>query len=390
MAHCLLVPPMLPSGAAGGPTGDGGARRRPGLADVLSSALQAVLGRPNALGLPPRDGVAVLLADGLGAEALAARAGHARGLRGGRRIDTGCPTTTAAAITTLTTGASPGRHGVVGYTALDPAADRVVNQLHGFDGSSTSAGDALPAGWQRSPTLFERAVAESVAAVAVGPRHHAGTGFTREVLRGARYVGARTIADRLDAAVDALAAGPAIAYCYAQELDVIAHREGWESAAWTGQLEALDAAVVDAVRALRPGATLLVVADHGMVDVPEDAHVLVDQVPGLLDGVRHLAGEPRMLHLHLEPGESSAAVADRWGAGLGRQAEVRTRSQAIGAGWFGEVADEVLPRIGDVLVAARGRAAFYDGRDRTGRGMVGQHGAWTTAERFVPLIRFDG
>ncbi len=265
-----------------------------------------------------------------------------------------------------------------------------MNQLHGFDPSSAGAGDALPAGWQRSPTLFARAAAAAVAAFAVGPRHHAGTGFTREGLRGAAYLGARTIADRLETAVDAVAAGPAVAYCYVQELDVVGHREGWESAAWTDRLEALDAAVVAAARAMRPGRTLLVVADHGMVDVPPGEHVLVDEVPGLLDGVRHVAGEPRMLHLHLEPGQEVLEVAGRWEAAVGRLADVRTRSQAIDAGWFGEVDDEVAPRIGGVLVAARGRAALYDGRDATDRGMVGQHGARTTAERFVPLLRFDG
>lgn len=394
MAHCLLVRPMLPSGVAADPAGSGrdagGAARGPGLADVLASALDSVLGRPNALGLPRRDGVVVLLADGLGADALRARSGHARGLVGGRRIDTGCPTTTAAAITTLTTGVAPGRHGVVGYTALDPEADRVVNQLHGFDATAGPGGGALPDGWQRSETVFERAAAESVAAVAVGPRHHARTGFTREVLRGADYVGARTVGDRLDAAVAAIAAGPAVAYCYVQELDVLAHREGWGSAAWTAQLETVDAAVADAVRALRRGRTLLVVADHGMVDVPPAEHVLVDEVPGLLDGVRHLAGEPRMLHLHLEEGVPPSDAADRWRGAIGRRGDVRTRSEAIASGWFGEVDAQVAPRIGDVLVAARGRSAFYDGRDPTGRGMVGQHGSWTAAERYVPLLRFDG
>ena len=371
MAHCLLVPPMLPSG-------------RPGLADLLPAALAAVRGEENRLGLPRRDGVVVLLVDGLGADVLAERAGHARSLTGGGRvprIDTGCPTTTAAALATLTTGTPPGRHGLVGYSALDPGTDRVVNQLHGFD-------EGLPAGWQRMPTVFERAAAEGVRALAVGPRHHAGTGFTREVLRGAEYVGVRTIADRLDTAVEAARQGPAIVYCYVPELDAIAHREGWRSDGWTVALETLDAAVGDAVADLARGTSLLVTGDHGMVDVEPGDHVVADEVPGLLDGVRHLAGEPRMLHLHLEPDRPAEDAAGRWRDAMGRLAEVATRSEAIATGWFGEVDDAVLPRIGDVLVAARGRTAVYATGDARGRGMVGQHGAWTQAERAVPLLRF--
>jgi predicted AlkP superfamily pyrophosphatase or phosphodiesterase len=372
MAHCLIVAPIVASGA-------------PLLRDVLTGALDAVLGRPNVLGLPSRRKAVVLVVDGLGWEALQARSGHARTLLGGdhRRITTGSPTTTAAALATLATGADPGVHGVVAYVALDPDSDAVVNQLHGFDKD-------LPAGWQRSSTLFERGVQEGVAALAVGPRHYATSGFTREVLRGSTYVGARVIEERLEAAFGALrAAGRGIAYCYVPELDVAAHRDGWSSADWTALLERLDGAVRDTVQGLRSGETLLVTADHGMVDVPGSAHVVLEGL-GLLADVRLLAGEPRLLHVHLVP-EAGAAAAARWTERLGTAADVLTRQQAIEAGWFGERVDPaVAPRIGDLLVASRGKAAFYATEDAHGRGMVGQHGAWTPAERFVPLIRFDG
>lgn len=370
MAHCLIVAPIVASGA-------------PVLRDVLSSALDAVLGRPGALGLPSRRRVVVLVVDGLGWEALQARSGHARALLAGdrRRIRTGTPTTTAAALTALATGTDPGVNGVVAYTALDPAADVVVNQLRGFD-------EDLPVGWQRSTTVFERAAEAGVAALAVGPRHYATSGFTREVLRGARYVGARTIEDRLETAFAALRdAGRGIAYCYVPELDVAAHRDGWTSGEWTALLERLDGAASDAVRGLRAGETLLVTADHGMVDVPRSAHVVL--APELLTDVRALAGEPRLLHVHLAP--EAAEAAPRWAEALGAVADVLTREQAIDAGWFGaEVRPEVAPRVGDLLVAARGRSAFYPSEDSPARGMVGQHGAWTDAERFVPLLRFDG
>lgn len=377
MAHCLSVADIVPAG-----------QDRPvGLRDVLTGALSAVQGRPGRLGLGRPERVLVVVVDGLGAEALAARAGHARTLASrlnrGSRIATGCPTTTAAALATLATGADPGEHGIVGYSALDPGGDRVVNQLRGFDDPGLSPG------WQRCETVFERAAAAGVRAFATGPRHYADTGFTAAVLRGAEYLGARTVEHRFEAALDAFAAGGrAVGYCYIPELDQVAHRDGWSSAAWTAELETVDAAVAAAASRLQPGERMLVTADHGIVDVPIEQHVLVDEVDGLLDPVRHVAGEPRMLQLHLHGGTDVDLVADRWRAALGRVADVRTRAQAIGAGWFGTVDPVVAPRIGDVLVAARSRAAFYDGRDGTGRGMVGQHGAWTDAERFVPLLAF--
>jgi hypothetical protein len=379
MAHCLLVSPIVPTG-----------RGAIGLHDVLSSALDAVRGRPNALRLPRRNRVVVVVVDGLGAEALAARSGHARTMAGAMtkaaRIRTGSPTTTAAALATLVTGRQPGEHGIVGYTTLEPESDRVVNQLHGFDDGG------LPDGWLRGDTVFERAAAEGVGAFAIGPRANAGSGFTRAVLRGAEYLGAGDVADRFHVARAALRGHrTAIGYLYVPELDQIAHREGWSGGAWTAALETVDGAVADAVRALGAGETLLLTADHGILDVPQDRHVLLDAVPGLLDDVRHLAGEPRLVHVHLQPGVPAEEAAVRWRAALEGVADVFTRTEAVEQLWFGAAVDDaVLPRIGDLLVAARGRGALYGAAESTGRGMVGQHGAWSSTERTVPLLRFDG
>ena len=106
--------------------------------------------------------------------------------------------------------------------------------------------------------------------------------------------------------------------------------------------------------------------------------------------VRFIAGEPRCLQLHVEPGTDVSALADRWRDAEGHRAWVATRSEAIEAGWFGDVRPEVLPRIGDILVAARKAIAYYDGRlaNPHGRAMVGQHGSWSPAELRVPLLRF--
>jgi hypothetical protein len=328
---------------------------------------------------------AVVLVDGLGAAALAARAGHARTLAGRAAesppLASGFPTTTASALASLATGTDPGVHGIVGYAALEPASGEVVNQLRGFDG-------ALPPGWQRSRTLFERAREAGIRPVAVGPRHYAGSGFTGAVLKGADYLGARTMEARFETLADAFRRGRSIGYLYVPELDVVGHAAGWRSTGWTEQLETFEAALLGGLRMLRGDVGLVVTADHGMVDVAREDHVLYDTVPGLLDPVRAVAGEPRCLQLHLLPGADPAAVAGAWASAIGGAATVVTRAEAVQRGWFGPVDPAVLPRIGDVLVAARGGVALYDSRNERGRGMVGQHGSWEDDERLVPVARF--
>ncbi|MFF1879272.1 alkaline phosphatase family protein [Leifsonia sp. NPDC058230] len=380
------MPPMLPAAFT----------TRSSLAAVLPSCLAALTGGTGGpddeLGLPAVRQAVVIVVDGLGATALRSRAGHARTLAPllGKQtvIDAGFPTTTAAALATLATGTLPGVHGLVGYRVRDGANGRIVNQLSGWDQRLD------PATWQRSRTVFERAGDRDVRSWAVGLPKYSDSGFTKAILRGADYVSAPTMFDRFAAAERILAdPAPSLTYLYVAELDQIAHAHGWESPEWTEALEQLDALVAAFARRLTPAQGVLLTADHGVIDVPLSGHVLFDTAPELVAGVAEIAGEPRCLQLHLaEPGERAADdLAERWRAVEGDRAWIATRSEAVEAGWFGpDVHPDVLPRIGDVLVAARKRVAYYDSRDpqRSGQNMVGQHGSLTPEETRVPLLRF--
>lgn len=365
--------------------------RGPRLADVLQSCLQSVLAEPNALGLPRSSHAIVLLVDGLGASALRSRSGHARFLASRLTksdvIEGVFPATTAAAIATLTTGSAPGEHGMVGYSVLDPDNDRLVNQLKGWDAQMR------PESWQLRRTVFEQAEDAGVPAFAIGTARYNDSGLTHAVLRGASYVSADTLEERFAAARRIIdTTERAIVYLYVAELDMAAHAKGWESDKWLGELEKLDSAVAAFAAGLRTGAGVLLTADHGIVDVPVEKHVLYDTVPELIAGVRHVGGEPRCLQLYLEPGLPASAadeLAETWRRVEGDRVWVSTRAEAIADGLFGDVDPRAEARIGDVLVAARKLVAYYDSRDitRSGRSMIGQHGSLSDEEMRIPLVR---
>ncbi|KQO64946.1 alkaline phosphatase family protein [Curtobacterium sp. Leaf261] len=360
------------------------------LADVLPGCLTAMghvdlavaaLGREARITLRPVRSAIVVLVDGLGASALAASAGHARFLAASRRrLRSGFPTTTAAAITTLTTGADPGQHGVVGYSGYEPASGTVINLLGGWD-------DQVPAGWLLRPTLFTAAERSGVAARTVGPARYHSSGMTQEVLGGGTYVDADSIAARVDAAVaEVSGASQSLVYLYVPELDSIAHKHGWRSDRWTGTLEVLDAELARLAAAVPADVGVLVTADHGILDVPDTSNVSLDAA--LLEPVVGVAGDPRCRQLTLAPGTDTAEQVTAWRTWLGRRAWVASRAEAVDAGWFGAVDDAVLPRIGDVVIVARGSWAFNDDRDLRGepKRMIGQHGGLSDEETFVPLV----
>lgn len=351
------------------------------MADDVFAAL-----RGESATLPRAESVVLVLIDGLGAINLRAHAGHARALTAGMAkkdvAHSVFPSTTAAALTSILTGTWPGQHGLVGYRVLDPDRDVLVNQLTGWESDGLD-----PATWQAAPTVFERARSEGRPAFAVGVAAYAGSGFTRATLRGADFVAAQTPAERVEAAYDLAERHPgSLVYCYLPEADKAGHRYGLDSAHWIAALEEIDAALS---RRVPPGVGVLVTSDHGMLDVPAHRQIVLEAEH--LEGVRHLGGEPRMLHVYVEPDADASAVAERWVRDLDGVADVGTRDQAIAAGLFGpEVTEAASSRIGDVLVVARGNGAVYDGTaaDQRGRGMIGQHGGLTPEERQVPLLRF--
>ena len=132
--------------------------------------------------------------------------------------------------------------------------------------------------------------------------------MTQAALRGGRFIAASTPHARTAAAAEAmLGAESSLMYFYVNDLDKAGHRYGCQSAQWEHQLEELDATVRRLNASLPPGTTVLLTADHGMLDVPESQRFDYSAEPALIDGVRHTAGEPRMVHLYLEPGRRGAA-----------------------------------------------------------------------------------
>ncbi len=353
---------------------------------MLPILTEAVSGRSDVL--PPVRSAIVFVIDGLGARNLAAHRGHGRFLAGamGKRdvAVTVFPSTTAAALTSLLTAAWPGEHGVVGYRVRVPGSGEVVNQLSGWDDGAID-----PLSWQRCAPLFDLDAASGHPRFVVSKPEYASSGFTAATLRGAKIHGVAELDERVRLAAHlARVTDGALVYLYAPELDAAGHRAGVESDRWAHTLEAIDGAARRLVDVAGPQVGVLVTADHGMVDVPAHRQVLFGDGP-LTDGLAAVGGEPRMLHLYAEDGAAGTLRA-AWAEAEDQRSWVLSRAEAIEAGLFGQtVPAEVQQRIGDVLVAARSRVAYYDGRgaDTSGRAMIGQHGSLTDEETVVPLIR---
>ncbi|MEV0298458.1 alkaline phosphatase family protein [Nocardia sp. NPDC050710] len=367
------------------------------LADLFPSVL-ACLGVPGeadrlGLGLTARR-ICVLLIDGLGADALAARADAAPFLSTlpPVALTAGFPSTTATSLSSLGVGVPPGQHGIVGYLMNVPGYDRLVNslrwRLHGEGPSIDLLRELVPEQFQPSATVFERAAADGIAVTQVAPTYQAASGLTRAVLRGCAFRPSLSVGDMVDGVATALRSGDrSLVYAYHGDLDTTGHVRGPSSDAWLLELAHVDRLAATIAAHLPPDAALLVTADHGMVEL--ESTVDFDRAEELSEGVAQLGGEPRARHVYTRKG-AAADVADAWRATLGPDFEVLPRAEVIARGWFGPiVTHEVADRIGDLVVAARGlRGVVRSGAEPLQSALIGHHGSLTSAEINVPLRTF--
>jgi len=340
----------------------------------------------DAFRLPQSARYVVVLIDGLGWNLLrraAREAPYLASLLGSAQpITSAIPSTTVTSLASLGTGLPPGQHGLVGYTSRVPATGEILNAL-------TWESDPSPTVYQSKSTFFERAVENGIAVSSVALARFRGTGLTVAALRGASFVPfSEDSAEDLRIALIAEAAlrgDRSIVYAYERELDHCGHVHGCNSATWLDQLARIDAMCERLRAALPPQVTVIITADHGMIDIPPDQRIVAEDDPALMAGVSALAGEGRFRQLYVDH-EPSHLVAERWRARLGELAWVRTRDEAIEEGWFAATDDQLRDRWGHVLIALRGDWAIMTRAFPREFTLIGMHGSLTPAEMLVPLI----
>lgn len=295
------------------------------------------------------------------------------GLTGGA-IDTVAPTTTSTALTSITTGLTPGEHGIVGYRMV--LTGDVLNVLRWTVGEQQVRRSKRPTDVQP----FDPFLGRSVPVVSMSELQN--SAFSEAHLRGSRQMGWRAASSIAVTAAELVRSGERFVYCYYGGIDKIAHERGF-GPYYEAELSAADRLVADVLAALPGGTSLLITADHGQVHVGEN---IVHPSEQMLRGVTLQSGEGRFRWLHAAPG-AVADVAQAAEAEVGEHAWVVTQEQVVDEGWFGPtVSPPVRARLGDVALVAHEPVSFYEEADSGLYQLVCRHGSLTSAEVKVPLL----
>lgn len=319
--------------------------------------------------------VVLLVLDGLGDEQLSDRCALAPFLSAmpGGRITSVAPTTTATALTSITTGLAPAAHETVGYRVR--VDGEVLNVLRW----RTPSGDARQS---VPPDKFQtHAVFDGTAPPVVTRSEFSASGFTVAHLPGVDLRGWSMPSTLVAQVGRALDEGAPFVYAYYDGIDKVAHEYGF-GRHYDAELAAADRLVADVAELLPPGSALVVTADHGQVDVG-DAVVSLD--PAVTADVVMVSGEGRFRWLHARPG-TEVRLADVCRRTLSDVAWVRTVDELDADGWFGgPLSATSRSRLGDVALIAHAPVAFMDPADTGENRLRCRHGSLTSGEVWVPL-----
>ena len=365
-----------------------------GFVNLVASLVEACGGAPRhppLASLPVAEArsaanIVYLIVDGLGDNYLQANgaggqiARHRRGA-----VQAVFPSTTASAITTSFTGATPLEHGLTGWFTYFSEAACVGAPLPFQRRGEKAPLGVAPGRIFAEPSLFDSLAVPGIV-VSYRPiidspynRHHCGRAERRAY---------DDLAGFLDLTAAAVKSGPGrkLVYAYWPAFDALAHRHGVASAEVRVHFAQLDAVFGELLARLAGTDTLVVLtADHGFIDSPPEESI---ELPPQLSAMLRfpLCGERRVAFCHVQDQKAFLGKAKSL---LENRADVRPSKELRDEGWFGagRAHPRFAERIGDVALVMRGRGTVKDWVPGESRHLhVGNHGGMSEDEMNIPLV----
>lgn len=312
------------------------------------------------------------------------------------------PSTTSSALHSLSTGTTPGTHGIAGYYQYFPQWGDILNTISLSPQWLKAPRDAAvgpsfqPNDWIPVPTIFQRHGGGCV----ITESAFEGSAFTRTLYAGASFTGYRSLSDlglHLRRTLNLPASKrPKLIWVYWDLLDTVNHEHGplpeLAVRELTNVFQTLGAAAADTSVPSREGVHLFVTGDHGHMTARPELAQGAHEDPTLMALLeRPPSGERRAAFLKAKAGRLEEVKA-HLSTTLPKEWLVLPVPSLIDQGLFGPGPhhSELRDRLGDLLVLPSDEATYFY-RPPGFRGpdthfLNGTHGGLSPRELLVPLV----
>lgn len=329
------------------------------------------------------------------------------------KITSQFPSTTAAHVTAIHTGQTPGESGVFEWQYYEPQLDKLIAPLlFSFAGDKTR--DTLkqtgidPSRLYPDRNIYQDLKDHGVRSTILQSREFTPSTYSKVVFKGARVKPFVSLPEALVVLRQRLLTKPAPAYyfLYFDKLDTICHHHGPQSAHAAAETEAmlilLDQLLFKPLDGKLKDTLFLITADHGQVEVDPKTTIYINTDRRFEGFERFLkqnrdgeflvaAGSPRDMFLYIHEEclmEARAFFAER----LEGIADVHVVQDLIQKGFFGPppMSDAFLGRVGNlVILPYAGESVWWYEKGRFEQKFFGHHGGLTPQEAEIPLIMYS-
>lgn len=321
-------------------------------------------------------------------------------------ITTVFPTTTAAALTTLSTGLTPQEHGLPEWYVYMKELDMIVTTLPfspmGEGGRDTLVGKADPSILLSADTVHSSFANSGVDSISLLPAPITRSTYTKLSLKGSRIVPYYSLADFAVTLRKQLRTREkkTFIYAYWDSIDSSAHVYGPSSDETRAEISSFSSVMKNEFlgrldRASAEKTLLLITADHGQIDVSPQDTVYLNRYPRIVSSFKRSrrgrailpSWSPRDAVLYLKE-DMIDLVQAALSEALEQKALVLKIDEAIKMGLFGinKPGRRFLDRAGDLLILPRKKnLIWYEHTKGKLFDLLGVHGGLTKSEVLIPF-----
>ena len=312
------------------------------------------------------------------------------------------PSTTVAALTSLSTGLTPQEHGMLGFHLFlreyATVADMIgFTPIHDGEHGRLLRMGLEPQKFLRAETLGQRLANAGIPSYVLIKSIFKNSPLSKMFYNGAKAVhGFVNSSDMFVTLKRLVTQNPDERSCimvYWDAIDSISHAYGPNSEAFAAEVRnlsySLEREFMEQVDSQISGTTLLILtADHGQVTVPDNRLVRVDRHAKIRDNLLlPPTGDFRAAYLYAKQGKLDALRA-YLKEQLSDQMVAIPSSKALSSGlWgYGDIHPEVPERMGNLVAVMRENYAFYSSVKEKPYYTGGKHGGLTPDEMLIPFL----